>query len=107
MSRKPSEVYAINDWDFLAQPKVEGQWFERKAHPPSQSPKGELHFEDEPATLCSDQDLEPGIVTEFIERYAQQKRFRDIPDVGLALRLARLTTQRDGQPWLTKSARTG
>ena len=201
MSRKPSEVYATNDWNFLAQPKVEGQWFERKAHPPSQTPrglrdfvrdrvaptlcgfansnpdvggllvigigdqgelhgidrhgtdyintllsyadfldgltpehklvdftrddsstdhlifiytsflsqrvarttdgrchvrrgdntvtlrpeeaqelayrKGELHFEDEPAILFSDQDLEPGIVTEFTERYAQQKRLMD------------------------------
>jgi predicted HTH transcriptional regulator len=64
--------------------------------------KGELHFEDEPATLLSEQDLEPGIVTEFTEQYAQRKRLRDIPDVGQALRLARLTTQRDGQPWLTK-----
>ena len=226
MSRKPSEIYATNAWDFLAQSKVEGQWFERKAHLPSQPPrglrdfiydrvarplcgfansnpdvggllvigigddgelrgidgfgpdyvntllsyanlldgptpehklvdftrdngstdhlifiytpflsqrvarttdgrchvrrgdntvtlrpeeaqelayrKGELHFEDEPAVLFSDQDLEPSIVTEFTERYAQQKRLRDIPDIGQALRLARLTTQRDGQPWLTK-----
>ena len=64
--------------------------------------KGELHFEDEPATLFSAPDLEPGIVTEFTEQYARQKRLGDIPDVGHALRLARLTTQRDGQPWLTK-----
>ena len=64
--------------------------------------KGELHFEDEPATLFDAQDLEPGIVTEFTAQYAQQKRLGDIPDIGHALRLARLTTQRDGQPWLTK-----
>ena len=44
MSRKPSEIYATNAWDFLAQPKVESQWFERKAHPPSQPPRGLRDF---------------------------------------------------------------
>jgi predicted HTH transcriptional regulator len=226
MSRKPSEIYATNDWGFLVQPNIEGQWFERKAHPPAHPPKGlrdfvqeriarticacansnpdvggllvigagdngelygidrhgthyvntllsyadcldgptpehklvdctredgspdhlifihtpflpqrvarttdgrcyvrrgdntvalrpeeaqelayrkgELHFEDETATLFDAQDLEPGMVTEFTAQYAQQKRLGDIPGIGQALRLARLTTQRDGQPWLTK-----
>lgn len=226
MSRKPYEIYTTNDWQFLTQPQVEGQWFERKAHPPPQPPrglrdfirdsiarticgfansnpdvggllgigignggeghgidrfgtdyantilayadfldgptpehklvecrrddgstdhllliytpflpqrvarttdgqchvrrgdhtvtlrpeevqdlayrKGELHFEDEAALPFDAQDLEPGIITEFVEQYAQQKRLRDIPSVGQALRLARLTTQKDGQPWLTK-----
>lgn len=226
MSRKPFAIYATSDWHFLAQPKVEGQWFERKAHPPSHSPrglrdfvyeriarticgfansnpdvggllvvgigdagelhgidrhgpdyvnallsyadsldgptpehklvdctrndgasdhlifvytrflpqrvarttdgrchvrrgdntvtlrpedaqelvyrKGELHFEDEPAIPYDAQDLEPGIITEFLEQYTQQRRLQDIPDIGHALRLARLTSQRDGQPWLTK-----
>jgi len=64
--------------------------------------KGELHFEDEPAILFSEHDFEPGIVMEFTEQYVQQKRLRDTPDVGQVLRLARLTTPRDGQPWLTK-----
>ena len=225
MSQKPYEIYATNDWQFLAQPNVEGQWFERKAHPPSRSPrglrdfvyervarticgfansnpdvggllvigigdegvihgidrlgtgyantilsyadrldgptpehklvdctrddglsdrlifiytpflqhvarttngqchvrrgektvtlspseaqdlayrKGELHFEDESATPFDAQDLEPGIVTEFLEQYAQQRRLRDIPSIEQALRLARLITQKDGQAWLTK-----
>jgi ATP-dependent DNA helicase RecG len=64
--------------------------------------KGELHSEDEPATLLDAQDLEPGIVTEFTEQYAQQKRLGDIPGIDQALRLVRLTIQRDGQPYLTK-----
>ena len=44
MSRKPSEIYATNDWNFLAQPKVESQWFECKAHPPSRTPRGLKEF---------------------------------------------------------------
>jgi predicted HTH transcriptional regulator len=35
--------------------------------------KGELHFEDEPAISLNEQDLEPGIVREFIEQCVQQK----------------------------------
>ena len=63
MSRKPSEVYATNDWNFLAQPKVEGQWFERKAHPPSQSPRGLRDFvRDRVApTLCGFANSNPDV----------------------------------------------
>lgn len=35
----PHEVYETEDWRFVAQPKVEGQWFERKAHAVSHPPK--------------------------------------------------------------------
>jgi predicted HTH transcriptional regulator len=226
VSHKPYDIYTTNDWRFLTQPKIENQWFERKAHEPSHPPrdlrnfvyrriarticafansnpdiggllvigigdrgelhgidrfgtdyantilsyadlldaptpehrlvdftrddgstdhlifiytsflpqrvarttdgqchvrrgdntvtlrpeealdlayrKGELHFEDEPAIPLDEQELEPGIVNEFIEQYAQQRRLRDTPSVERALRLARLTTQKDGQAWVTK-----
>jgi predicted HTH transcriptional regulator len=53
MSRKPSEIYATNDWACLVQPNIEGQWFERKAHPPSYPPRGLREFVERVArTLC-------------------------------------------------------
>jgi hypothetical protein len=36
---RPREVYEANNWRFLTQTILEGQWFERKAHPAGQSPK--------------------------------------------------------------------
>ena len=215
-SHKPYELYENNDWRFLTRPKIENQWFERKAHDPSRQPgdlrnfirqriapticafansnpdvggllvigigdrgelhgidrfgtdyantilsyadyldgptpehrlveftredgaadhlifiytpflpqrvarttdgqchvrrgdktvtlqraedtldlayrKGELHFEDEPAIPFDEQELEPSIVSEFIEQYIQQRRLSDSPSVERALRLARLT----------------
>ena len=226
ISHKPYELYTTNDWRSLIQPKIENQWFERKAHDPSRQPrdlrdfihqriarticafansnpdvggllvigigdrgelhgidrfgtdyantilsyadrldgptpehrlvgftredgvadhlifiytpflprrvarttdgqchvrrgdktetlrpeealdlayrKGELHFEGEPAIPFDEQELEPGIVSEFIEQYIQQRRLSDSPSAERVLRLARLTTQKDGQTWLTK-----
>lgn len=54
--------------------------------------KGELHFEDEAAVSFDEQELEPGIVNEFLAQYTQQRRLSDTLSVERALRLARLTT---------------
>jgi hypothetical protein len=56
-----------------------------------------LHFEDEAAVLFDKRDLEPDIVAEFLGQFAQQKRLGDLPSIEQALRLARLTTRKDGQ----------
>ena len=63
MSRKPSEIYTTNDWGFLAQPKVEGQWFERKAHPPSHLPSRlrDFVYERIAHTLCGFANSNPDI----------------------------------------------
>lgn len=225
MNRKPLDIYTSGDWKYLLQPRVEGQWFERKGHPPTRQPsglrefrekiarticgfannnpdvgglfvvgvgdngelygidqhgtdylntvlsydelldgpvathkiidcehpdgrpdhvvfiytrylpqrvarttngechgrhadrtvtlrpaqaqqlvydKGELHFEDEPATLFSETDLEPGVVREFLEQYARKKRLPNTPIIVDALRQVRLAVAKDGSTWLTK-----
>jgi predicted HTH transcriptional regulator len=226
MTRKPYEIYTTSDWKFLAQPKIEGQWFERKSHSPNHTPsnlkefrfqlsrgicgfansnpdvggllvigignngelhgldgfgseyinnvleyhqvldgpipehkivefvredgstdhlvfiftpflqgrvarttngechvrrgddtitlnrwekvqelayqKGELIFEDEPAVPLNSQELDSGIVAEFIQQYIRQRRLRDEPTIADVLRLGRLSTQKDSITWLTK-----
>jgi predicted HTH transcriptional regulator len=225
MNKKPLDVYITEDWRFVTQPKLEGQWFERKAHPTTRTPsnlkefkekiarticgfansnsdtgglfvvglgnrgelygvdhhgtdylntilsygelldgptaehklieftrengttdhlvfiytrflpqrvarttdgecyirradqtikqrpdhaqalaynKGELQFEDERALLLNEDDLESGVVKEFIEQYVQKRRLSETPHIKGLLRLARLVTLKDGQIWLTK-----
>ena len=65
--------------------------------------KGELHFEDKAAVIFDPNDLKPGIVKEFLELYTRTRQFYETPDLGDVLRLARLTTKKDGQVWLTKA----
>lgn len=64
--------------------------------------KGELQFEDEPALPFNEQDLESGVVKEFITQYSQKKRFEETPTIERLLRLARLIMTRDDQIYLTK-----
>jgi len=63
MSLKPSEIYAMSDWHFLTQPKVEGQWFERKAHPPSHPPRGlrDFVYERIARTMCGFANSNPDV----------------------------------------------
>lgn len=225
MSQKPFDIFTNGDWHFLTQPKLEGQWFERKGHPPNRHPsglkefrqkiahtlcsfansnpdvgglfvigvgdsgelygvdrlgtdylntvlsyaelldgctpehklvectrddgvndhvvliytrflqqrvarttdghcfkrqgdktiplrldqaqafaydKGELHFEDEPAVSFDVDDLEPGIVKEFLEQYSRVRRLGDTPPLVDALRFTRLMAKKDGALWLSK-----
>ncbi len=44
MTPKPFEIYTNQDWKYLRQPKVEGQWFERKAQPIGRPPKDLRRF---------------------------------------------------------------
>ena len=63
MSRKPFEVYTANAWAFLAQPKVEGQWFERKAPPSSQPPRGlrDFVYDRIARTICGFANSNPDV----------------------------------------------
>jgi predicted HTH transcriptional regulator len=225
VNRKPFDIYSADDWSYLTQPRVEGQWFERKGHPPTRTAtnlrefrekiahticgfannnpdvgglfvvgigdagelygidphgpdylnkilsydelldgpiahhkiiecqhpdgrsdhlvfiytrflpqrvarmtngdcysrqgdrtiilrpdqaqmlayhKGELHFEDEPAILFDETELEPGVVNEFLDQYARKKRLSGVLPIADALRQIRLAAAKDGQVWLTK-----
>ncbi len=52
MSQKPFDIFTTGDWHFLTQPKLEGQWFERKGHPPNRHPSGLKEFRQKIATPC-------------------------------------------------------
>lgn len=65
--------------------------------------KGQLHFEDEPAVVLEEDALDSAIVREFCEQLARQRKIGQIPAVGDGLRLARLTTSKNDQVWLTKA----
>jgi hypothetical protein len=54
-------IYTTNDWDFLVQPNIEGQWFKRKAHPLSHLPRGLRDFVRD--RLRQDDDILRGLTT--------------------------------------------
>jgi predicted HTH transcriptional regulator len=62
MTHRPFEVYATSDWRFLTQPKIEGQWFERKAHLPTQQPANLKEFRYQIArTICGFANSNPDV----------------------------------------------
>lgn len=44
MSQKPYDIYTVSDVVFLTQSKLEGPWFETKAHDLKRTPTGLKEF---------------------------------------------------------------
>src|SRR5215217_2861939 len=63
MTQRPLDVFEADDWRFLAQPRVESQWFERKAHPPDRPPRDLKTFRTDRMArpICGFANSNPGI----------------------------------------------
>jgi len=66
--RKPYEVFSSSDWQFLTASKLEGQWFERKAHVAGQPPSGLKNFVRDKiaATVCGFANSNPEVGGLFV-----------------------------------------